>query len=147
VAPFRPVLSIFFTDKGWKLGYPVLQPRVLQTVLSTRDQQIVLERDRCDTIVHIGKRHGISHQRVSMVMSRAPEFVNRVDLDLMVARKTGEVCVYLIPDGPDYTLAIDFLTWLIRRLRDRGMQVSVETRRAHNGLALLLIDTTPRRSS
>jgi hypothetical protein len=123
-----------------------MQPQEVQ-VVSTRDQQVVLERDRGDTIVEIGKRHGISHQRVSYVVNRATEFVNRVDLDLMVARRTGEAVVYVIPYSPDYTLAIDFSTWLVKRLRDRGMEVDIETRRAHNGLALLLFDRTPRRSS
>jgi hypothetical protein len=121
----------------------VQQPGV--QMLSTRDQQVVLERDRGDTIVQIGRRHGISHQRVSVLMARATEFVNAVDLDLMIARKTGEQCAYLIPHGPDYSLALDFSSWLIKRLRDRGMDLAVETRRASNGLALLLTDTTPAR--
>ena len=116
-------------------------------MLSVRDQQVVLARERGDTLADIGQRHGISHQRVSAVVNRATEFVNKVDLDLMVARKTGEVVVYVIPYGPDYTLAIDFSTWLVKRLRDRGMEVDIETRRAHNGLALLLSDVTPRRAS
>ena len=114
-------------------------------MLTVRDQQVVLERARGDTVVEIGERHGISHQRVSVLMARATEFVNQVDLDLMVARKTGEVCAYLIPYGPDYTLSLDFSTWLIKRLSDRGMEVGVETRRAHNGIALILTDVTPRR--
>jgi hypothetical protein len=115
-------------------------------VLSERDQQIVMERERGDTLVQIGQRYGISNQRVSAIMAGATELVNRIDLDLMVARKTGEVCAYLIPYGPDYTLALDFSSWLIKRLRDRGMELDVTTRRAHNGLALLLEDVTPRRT-
>jgi transcriptional regulator len=74
-------------------------------MLTTRDQELVLARDRGDTTVALGEKFGISHQRVSVVMARATEFVNHVDLDLMVARKTGEVCAYVIPYGPDYTLA------------------------------------------
>ena len=115
-------------------------------MLSTRDQAIVLERERGDTVVEVGKRHGISHQRVSRVMANATEFVNKVDLDLMVARRTGEVCVLVIPYGPDYTRALDFGQWLIGRPRDRGMVLEVETRRATDGLALLLTDATPRRA-
>jgi hypothetical protein len=112
-------------------------------VLSVRDQQIVIERDQGDSTVAIGRRHGISHQRVSAVLATATKFVNQVDLDLMVARKTGEQCVYVIPFSKHYTLAIDFSAWLIRRLRNRGMEVAVETRRPHNGLVLLLTDVTP----
>ena len=43
----------------------------------------------------------------------------------MVARRSGEVVGVVIPYGPDYTTALDFATWLIKRLRDRGMQVDV----------------------
>ena len=115
-------------------------------MFSERDQEIVLERDRGDTVVEIGQRHGISHQRVSVVMANATEIVNKCDLDLMLARKTGEVCGYLIPFGPDYSTALDFSTWLIKRLRDRGMVVDIETRRTTNGLVLFLSDATPRRA-
>ena len=69
--------------------------------ISPRDQQIVLARDGGQTVVSLGERCGISHQRVSTVMARATEVVNRVDLDVMVARKTGEAIVYLIPYSKD----------------------------------------------
>jgi hypothetical protein len=114
-------------------------------MLSIRDQQIVIARDRGETITELGRQHGISHQRISAVMGRATEFVNQLDLDLMVASRTGEVCVYVIPYRPDYTLALDFSMYLIERLHDRGTEVDIETRTAHNGLALLLTDTTPMR--
>jgi hypothetical protein len=111
-------------------------------MLSTRDQELVLAGDRGETTGELAERYGISHQRVSYLVARATESVNRVDLDLVVARKTGEVVVYVIPYSPDYTLALDFSMWLIKRLRDGGMVVDIETRRAHNGLALLLSDVT-----
>jgi hypothetical protein len=130
---------------GWDPGCR-MQPRGAQ-VLSTRDQQIVLERECGDTIVEIGQRHGISHQRVSVLMARANEFVGQVFLDLTVARKTGEVCAYVIPYSPDYTLALDFSTWLIKELRDMRMEVGIETRRTTNGLVLFLTDVTPRRAA
>jgi hypothetical protein len=63
-------------------------------MLWTRDQELVLAWDRGETTVALAERYGISHQRVSYLVARATEFVNRVDLDLMVARKTGEVLVY-----------------------------------------------------
>jgi transcriptional regulator len=115
-------------------------------MITVRDQQVVLERDRGDTIVEIGSRHGISHQRVSVLVARATEVINKITLDLMVARKTDEVCVYVIPYSEHYTLALDFSTWLIKKLRDDGTEVDVEIRRASNGIALLLTDVTPRRA-
>jgi hypothetical protein len=111
-------------------------------MLGVRDQEIVLERERGTTVVELGERYGISNQRVSQIAKTATEFVNKVELDLMVASKTGEVCAYLVPFGPDYTLAMMFGGWLIRRLRDRGLELRVETRQASNGLALLIDNAT-----
>jgi hypothetical protein len=113
-------------------------------VLNTRDQAIVLERERGDAFARIGGRHGITHQRASLVMRKATEFVNRVDLDLMTTRKTGEVVGLVIPFGESYSLALDFSDWLLRRLRARGVTLDVETRRTTNGLVLFLTDSTPR---
>jgi hypothetical protein len=122
-----------------------MQPRPLQ-MPSSRDQQVVLERERGDTLVEIGRRHGISHQRVSVLIARATDFVNRVDLDLMIAGKTDELVAYIVPFGPDYSQAIEFGQWLVDRLRDRGMVVDIETRRTTNGLILFLTDATPRKA-
>jgi hypothetical protein len=56
-------------------------------------------------------------------MANATEFANKLDLDLMVARRTGEVVVLLIPYGQDYTTALDFGQWLVGRLRtDRDLR-------------------------
>ena len=115
-------------------------------MLSEKSQQIVLERDRGDGVLALAERHGISHQRVSAIWGDATELVNRIDLDLMVARKTTEQCALLIPYSESYTTAIDF-TLARQAPRDRGMKVDIQTRRASNGLALLLTDATPRRGS
>src|SRR3954463_8422346 len=85
-------------------------------MLSTRNQAIAMERDAGDTLARIAQRHGVSHQRVSAIAAQATEFVDRVELDLMVARKTGEACAYVIPFGPDYTAAVAFGDWLVARL-------------------------------
>jgi hypothetical protein len=123
-----------------------VQPTEVQ-MLSTRDQEIVLARDRGETTVDLGARYGVSHQRITAVVSNANALVGQVSLDLMVARKTGEQCAYLIPYQPGYTHALDFGYWLIKQLREDGIQVDIETRRAHNGLAPLLTDVTPRRAT
>src|SRR4051794_11733475 len=102
-------------------------------MISATNQAVVVERDAGDTLAEIGKRHGITHQRVSAIVAQATQVVNRMELDLMVARKTGEHCAYLIPHGPDYTLALAFSDSLIRRLRARGVDVEITTRRASNG--------------
>ena len=69
-------------------------------MLSEKSQQIVLERDRGQTTVQLAAAHGISSQRVSAIMRDATRFVNEVELDLMVARNTGEQCAYLLPFQP-----------------------------------------------
>lgn len=111
-------------------------------MLGERSQQIVLERERGATVSAIAEAHGISHQRVSAIVRDATETVNKIELDLMITRRTGEVFAYLIPYGPDYSLAMAFSDWLIGRLRARGLELAVSTRRASNGLALLIEDVT-----
>jgi transcriptional regulator len=69
-------------------------------VLTARDQQIVIERDLGDTIVEISRRHGISHQRVSVITRRGREVVTKPYMDLLVASNTGEQCAYVIPTDP-----------------------------------------------
>src|SRR4051794_32987468 len=103
---------------------------------------MVLERVRGETVAEIGTRYGISHQRVSAVVANANRFVGRVYLDLMVAKKERMVVAYVIPYSEDYTLALDFSTWLIKRLQEEGLDIQVETRRASNGIALLLSDVS-----
>jgi hypothetical protein len=112
------------------------------SVLSEKSQAIVLQREQGVTLAAIGEQFGVSHQRVSAIVRDATELVTRVELDLMVARKTGEVCAYLIPYGPNYTLAMDFSAWLVRQLRRRDIELTVSTRRASNGLALVIEDVT-----
>jgi hypothetical protein len=116
-------------------------------MLSTRDQQIVLARDRGETTVELGERYGVSHQRVSRIVMNANALVTQISLDLMVAKKTGEQCAWLVPyqPGSGYTEALAFGFWIVEELRKDGIEVDIETRRAHNGLALLLTDVTPRR--
>ncbi len=72
------------------------------------------------------------------------ETVDALEVDLMAARKTGEVVAYLVPYGPDYTAALAASDALIARLRRRGVKAKVVgTARADNGLALLLEEDTP----
>lgn len=71
------------------------------------------------------------------------ETVDRLELDLMAARRMGECVAYLIPFGPDYTNALAVADALIVKLRDRGVRLRIETARAENGLAYLIEDVSP----
>lgn len=110
--------------------------------MSERNQRIVVEREQGDTIVQLGERYGVSHQRVAAIVRVARELVDQVELDLMVARRTDEACIYLIPFGPDYQASLAFCDWIVGQLRKRDVEVQVECRRASNGIAMLLTDVT-----
>jgi hypothetical protein len=71
------------------------------------------------------------------------ELVNALEMDLMAARKTGEVVAFLVPYSEEHTQGLAAEQALVDRLRDRGATVKVTTRRADNGLALVLEDVTP----
>jgi hypothetical protein len=76
-------------------------------------------------------------------MTEMTAMVNKLELDLLAARKTGEVVAYLVPHGPCYTEGLAVAGALIERLRDRGLQIEVGTARAEDGLALVMEDVTP----
>ncbi len=92
------------------------------------------------TVTELGERFGVSHQRISAVMKSVTALVDKVDLDLMLARRDGEACVFVIPFSEDYTLALDFSDYLVARLRARGMKLDVQVHRASNGLVLELVE-------
>jgi hypothetical protein len=76
-------------------------------------------------------------------MSEITHAADKLELDLLAARKTGEVVAYLVPHGPCYTEGLAVAGALIERLRDRGLQIKVGTARAENGLALVMEDVSP----
>jgi hypothetical protein len=111
-------------------------------MLSAKSQAVVLERDRGDTLAAIAERHEISHQRVSAILRSATEWVSKIELDLMLARRTGDACIYVIPYSPNYTLAVAIGDWLTHRLRARDLEISVKTRPWANGTGLEIADLT-----
>jgi hypothetical protein len=111
-------------------------------MLSAKSQEILLERERGAPQAELAERHDVTQQRVAAIIRDATELVTKIELDLVVARKKGEVGAFVVPYGPDYELAMAFGAWLVHRLRDRDLDIRVTTRRAPNGLALLLEDVT-----
>jgi hypothetical protein len=112
--------------------------------LTTRNQRLVLERARGDTLDTIGQRHGISHQRVHMVVREATEHVNQIELELMVARKTGHVCSLLVPyqAQEDRQLALNYFDWVVAQLRAREVDVKATHIPTTAGSVFLLEDVT-----
>ena len=112
-------------------------------MMSARNQEIVLAREDGQSLLQLGERYGVSHQRVAAVVRSARELVDQVELDLMVARKDGEICIYLVPYGPDYQMSLAFCDWIVGQLRKRDVEVlALQCRRASNGIAMLLSDVT-----
>lgn len=68
-------------------------------MIREKAQAILLARETGAAATQLARQYGVTPQRVSAIVRDATAFVNRVDMDLMVARKTDEVCVYLIPVG------------------------------------------------
>jgi hypothetical protein len=113
-------------------------------MLSTQSQEIALQRHHGATVTALSGQYGVCHQRVSQIGRAVTALVDRIELDLMVARKTDEVVAYLVPyhNEAEWRTAVAFGDHLVQRLRERGLRIRVETRRASNGVALLLEDRT-----
>lgn len=112
-------------------------------MLTARGQAMAVAAGCGERPVDVARRFGVTDSRVAQAVRDARRLVDRIEMDMLAATKTGEECAYVIPYGPDYQTALDFGQWLIDQLRARDVVVAVETRRANNGLALLLRDATP----
>lgn len=112
-------------------------------MLAEASQQMVVEREQGDTVASIAQRHGVSEGRVYQVRKAAREFVTSCYMDLLVARKMNEICGLVIPYSDDYLNAVAYAEWLVAALRDLGLQLRADTRKAANGLILTLEDVTP----
>lgn len=126
-------------------------PRRLQRVSMTQIdrtehcRRIVLERARGDTFGQIGERHGISYQRVQTIVRDARRSIDKLELDLLKATKTGELPALLVPnqDQEDRQTALSYLQWCVDQLRARDVEVKVAPRSTPEGMAFILEDVTP----
>jgi hypothetical protein len=114
-----------------------------------RDQQIVLDREHVPSLRDLGNTHGISHERVRQVVNDATEHVNRLELDLLVARKEGVAFGLAVPNQNqgDRAIALDYLQWVLARLRERDLLIEVTTKQTSEGLIVFLEDATNYRRS
>ena len=111
--------------------------------LSHRTQQMVVQRE-VNGLSHrtVGKAFGVTPQRIAIAVKEARQFLVELELELMKARKTGEVVGYAIPHGPDRQTALDYFNWCVRQLRERGVEVIVERRGTPNGDVMFLTDAS-----
>jgi hypothetical protein len=76
-------------------------------------------------------------------MTEITDMVNRLQLDLMAARKTGEVVAYAVRYGSDYEAGVALHALLVERLHERGVTVKIDTARNAEAVVFLMEDTTP----
>jgi hypothetical protein len=109
----------------------------------TSDRAVLDEHIAGASFRDIGARHGISHERARQVYVReARAHVDKIELDMLACRKSGEAFLLLIPNGPDRTLALDYLSWVVKQLRSRDIAVAVRVHTTTAGLAVELADET-----
>lgn len=77
------------------------------------------------------------------LMEISTRMIDRLEVDLMAARRTGEVCAYVVPFSENYSEAVEVSDALVAALRARDLTIKVTTRRCPEGVALVLADTTP----
>jgi hypothetical protein len=111
-------------------------------MLGDKAMAVALQREQGDTLDAIGEQFGISHQRVAQVVKHLTEVITDIELELMVARKVGRPYFLPILYGENYTLQLAFADLIVRKLRARDLELSVETVHGVNGLGLLIRDIT-----
>jgi hypothetical protein len=113
-------------------------------MLSERDQGIVLARMRGETLDTISRPLGITRERVRQIVVDATEHINRLELELLVARKEGVLLGLAIPnqEQQDRAIALDYLDWVLARLRERELDIKVTRRYTSEGLVVFLEDRT-----
>jgi hypothetical protein len=91
----------------------------------------------------IGKRSGISHEAArKRVQRQAREHITKVCGDLLIASKTGELPVLLIPNqpGPDLDQATAYFVWLCNELTEVGVVLGLTYKPVENGVAIAFED-------
>jgi hypothetical protein len=115
--------------------------------LSEHSEQIFQERVLDGrTFRALGERFDVSSQRVEQVFRAfARQHINQIELNLMVARKEGNLLALAIPSGfePEQNAAINYLHWVLRELKRRDLTIQVHYRPLPEGeIAFLLEDRT-----
>ena len=111
---------------------------------------MLIERISGETLHGIGRRHGISHVAARNVIIReGRRHVDQIELQLMVAAKQDRAFGLAIPAQlqDDRAVALSYLAWIVRELRDRGVEIEVETKPTPDGLLVVLTDVVTYRQA
>jgi hypothetical protein len=109
-----------------------------------RNEQILSERRRGDTLAMIAARHDLSIEGARYVANRAARtHVAEVLCHMWDAQNHGDLLVLAIPDAsePDQTQAIDYLHWLITEMPD-CVQLKVHYRPTLDGHICFALEDT-----
>lgn len=106
-----------------------------------RDNAILWEHFGGASLRELGHRFGMSHQGARMVIVReGRRHVDRFELDLLAATKTGEWPTLLVPfqEQDGWQTVLSYFGWLVDELRKRGVPVTVHTTHTEAGTAFQL---------
>ena len=107
---------------------------------------LLWERLRGDSFHTIRERHNLpSYEAAQMAVVReGTKHVTKIELELMVCRKTGDQYGLAVPNQAqdDRALALNYFTWVLAQLRKRDIQVKVINYPTPEGIVLFLEDVT-----
>jgi hypothetical protein len=97
------------------------------------------ERLQGSTLAEVGARHDLTAEGVRVIVAReGKRQIDELAARLRANRETGEVEAFVIPEhsGPDFDLALSYFQWCVKQLAQRGVEVRVHYRPAHNGVVI-----------
>jgi hypothetical protein len=109
--------------------------------------QLLAEHAQGDSLRTIAARHGCSHEHVrKVVLQEARRFIDRIELDLMIAWKLeqqqrqdeAQWPCFMVVHGPDWSVGISTVQWCVDQLRARDLDINVITKPHPNGALLAL---------
>ena len=96
------------------------------------------DREKGESLASIGQRHGLTSQGTGVIVNKARQQIDGVELAMLRAVKTGEHPTLLIPHGPDYHLGLAYIRWVQDELERRDVRFTVTTKQTKAGTAFQL---------
>ena len=116
--------------------------------LRGRDEGLLAAKLRGCTLRELAREVDLTPEGVRLAIVRESRLqIDELELQLLAATKTGEVVAFVIPDhgGPDFETAINYLSWCVRELTERDIEIRVHYRPNENGVVIGLEDVTQTR--
>ena len=109
--------------------------------IEERDEALLQDRIGGATLNQLGLRYGLSIEGARKAVFRtARRHVDKIELDLLAASKTGQWPTLLVPfqEQDGWQMALAYFTWIVGELRSRGVPVTVTTTQTTEGTAFQL---------